>query len=163
MGVRYNTQTDKIEIFYNGMWNEWKIAGLQLAYLFDNGQFDETFGVINYHGSLLSNNIIATSLGEGIWVNALSAKANFSKLCFEYTLDVGMKVQGGVCTSNATLPTIISTASGRGTVTISTLDAGIDEIKKIDMTLVNATYPALFLGVENGNGGTLKISRVWFE
>ena len=29
LGVRYNAETDMLEIFYNNQWNEWKVAGIQ--------------------------------------------------------------------------------------------------------------------------------------
>lgn len=36
-GVRYNEQTDMIEIYYNGEWKEWKSASLQAFYLYKDG------------------------------------------------------------------------------------------------------------------------------
>ena len=47
LSVRYNPENDKVEIFYNGEWNEWKNGNMQKLYLYsvEDGANDITGGL----------------------------------------------------------------------------------------------------------------------
>lgn len=35
--IKYNTDTDTIQIYYNGKWNDWKSGNMQTMYLYNSG------------------------------------------------------------------------------------------------------------------------------
>ena len=37
LSVRYNSDTDTVQISYNGTWNDWKAGNMQTVYLYDKG------------------------------------------------------------------------------------------------------------------------------
>lgn len=36
--MRYNPKNDKVEIYYNGAWHEWKLGNMQTVYLYNEGE-----------------------------------------------------------------------------------------------------------------------------
>lgn len=49
VNVRYNTESDRVQIFYNSVWNDWKRAFLQPTYLYHEGiEYTEITGGWDY-------------------------------------------------------------------------------------------------------------------
>lgn len=37
LNIRYNADTDTVQIYYDGTWNDWKAGNMQTVYLYNNG------------------------------------------------------------------------------------------------------------------------------
>ena len=99
LNIKYNPDTDTIQIFYNGIWNNWKTAGLQTYYLYNLGEFvtDMDNGVYKtseaaWNLSAFDNSesgLYIPSLGDldqkTIITNDIIDLSNYSALVIEYT------------------------------------------------------------------------------
>lgn len=95
--MRYNEKTDMVEIYYNGVWNEWKGGALQFdGYLYLLGSFS-TKGVIftneyirtSYVGTTSYANIVLNE--ASIRINATSTQGTNTAGTFVFTSPLNLK------------------------------------------------------------------------
>lgn len=99
LNMKYNPDTDTIQIFYNGIWNDWKTGGLQTHYLYNLGEFviDMANGVYMTSEAAWTLSVFANT-ESGLYIPSLSNLeqktiitndiidlSNYSALVIEYT------------------------------------------------------------------------------
>ena len=52
--MRYNPDTDMVQIFYNGEWNDWKSGNMQTFYLYKDGEINTELDLSGYTWSTYS-------------------------------------------------------------------------------------------------------------
>ena len=99
LNVKYNPDSDTIQILYNGIWNNWKPAGLQTHYLYNLGEFVTEMDNGVYKGTESAWNLSAfTNSESGLYIptlgdldqktiitNNIIDLSNYSALVIEYT------------------------------------------------------------------------------
>ena len=129
INIRYNPETDKVEIFYNGQWNPWKTAGLQTHYVYNLGEF-----VMD-----MSNGVYATQSDY----TAVSLDNTENGLYFGTSLDVGK------CKTVITNELI--DLSGYSTLLVEYSNNGVTNQKTIDISSIQNGYIAAYF---TRSGGT---------
>lgn len=71
LSIRYNEETDIVEIYYNGEWVEWRNAGLTIFYIFKSGagMQNDIIATVgdNSTVNISSSSIILTNTSGGEW------------------------------------------------------------------------------------------------
>ena len=138
LNMRYNPETDKVEIFYNGQWNEWKSGNMQTLYVYNgenltefNGIFEDYRGTISKveYSSYMALTFPTYNSGHTMMgtIVPITIPKDKSKLCLKYTLSgsnflFGIASSKIVGTTSFTKSILLNTASNITTVELDVSD-----------------------------------------
>lgn len=167
LSVRYNADTDTIQVYYDGAWIDWAAARIQATVLFDgvggtglatdlitgftqiNASYGTSYSVSNDYITMIGagNNTSGTIQPRFRSANTIDL-TNYSKLIIECE---------SVFSNGAPAVGFTASASTKpSTGNIITLSVGTNEL---DISSLSGAYYLWFDGITNANG-TAKISKI---
>lgn len=181
LNIRYNKDTDKVQIFFNGVWTDWQYGNMVKKYLYIAGDecTDLTNGyVVGYYslhctGSKVSNsNYLQINVsGEKkyttyAWVitkNAISTKgytklrAKFytSKSTLKAKISLSSKYIAGAQSGDTAYPPIVVKTSALAPTTLTEVE--------IDISGYQGNYYVVFGATDCIETGSVYCSEIWLE
>lgn len=159
MSVRYNEETDYIQIFNGSKWIDWKPANMKTVYLFKNGEFNIDYPYEFYHTGSTSITVSDGLLKISAPNNQESARADVTFKNINYTrfkkLVLKCAYVNGVTQNEQSVGKVIY----NGGVNVKILSAGIHEYTIDNATITNGV---LNLGAfDYWTHGTIHYSEIY--
>jgi len=98
LNVRYNEETDMVQIYFGGVWTDWKSANLQAAVLFD-GEYQNNFSMTPYSYGCANIYSVASSNYDYAKLKTPNAQITDNILCCSMSNTTSYYL--GTCFSNA--------------------------------------------------------------
>lgn len=177
--VRYNTETDMIQLLYENAWHDWKKAGFQLEYLFTANNNAAGFAATSEYSTSYTRKLPRLSVGEKLVMSTDSEPStawviisqpvnvdNYTKLCMNHkTYFTGNSSQYDNCHiwivdvlgESPLTPLALNTYMDGTTKTLS-------GILELDVSgLSGEIHVAIQVNTNNCDSCTVEISEMWLE
>lgn len=163
LNVRYNEETDVVEIYFNGEWKDWERVGFKFDYIFKQGtglMCDYTVGRECSVSSSTANEFVISFTKNGFGGNIIFQKNFVGKtgtLVIEYTLSSTSWTDG---------PKICNGSTPNEYTNSIQLDKMLKNTARVPLSSlgINTSYPYLQITANPTSAGqTIKITNMYIE
>lgn len=163
LGVRYNHETDMIEIFYNGIWNEWKVAGLQEWLIYNYGSVIESL-TLKHNAIYQSNNIELCVKTSGSTIGVLYSTdkidvTKYNKLNVECYANVVPDGYSSNFSFGFTDNVVDSNPTYVGNYHLVATSSTVDDVISIDISEIKGSY---YLAMQ-GYRANVNVRKIWLS